>query len=248
MAKIFSIFVMAFTGVIICKGEVLTTLPQPLFHSVVNSLKVVDMIQEKKCSVCLESKPFNEYYKDITHKDGVQSGCKICFNKKIQTKARTKEGLISKIYYGQRHNSRVRGHNPPDYTRKELKEWLLNQQLYHELYYNWKASNYNVNLVPSCDRMDNSRGYSLNRLQLVTWAENKQNGHNDMRNGKLLHGNKPQKPVVQFDLDGNFIAKYHSMIDAKRQTGIDNGHISKVCLGERKTAGKFKWKLERDFR
>ena len=49
------------------------------------------------------------------------------------------------------------------------------------------------------------------------------------------------KPTIQFDLQGNFIAKYQSSIEAGRQTGINNSHISECCNGKRKSAGRCRW-------
>lgn len=48
------------------------------------------------------------------------------------------------------------------------------------------------------------------------------------------------KPILQFDLDGNFVNEYPSAEDAYRQTGIS--HSDDVANGKRKTAGKYIWK------
>ena len=50
------------------------------------------------------------------------------------------------------------------------------------------------------------------------------------------------KPVIQYTLDGKFIAEYPSAHEASRQTGINRGNISACCRGERKSAGGFEWK------
>ena len=44
-------------------------------------------------------------------------------------------------------------------------------------------------------------------------------------------------------LDGTIISEYPSAMDAERQTGVK--HISKVCRGERKSAGGFIWKYKK---
>ena len=36
---------------------------------------------------------------------------------------------------------------------------------------------------------------------------------------------------------------YNSMSEAERMTGIPNSNISKVCKGERKTAGGYHWEV-----
>lgn len=52
------------------------------------------------------------------------------------------------------------------------------------------------------------------------------------------------KPVIQYDLNGNFINEYFGTRDAYRKTGISYSHIGDVCLGKRKTAGKYIWKYK----
>jgi len=58
------------------------------------------------------------------------------------------------------------------------------------------------------------------------------------------------QPVLQFDLDGNFIAEYESMTQASNMTGIHLGSIGYVCKpGKRKLyqTGGFVWKLKSDY-
>lgn len=49
------------------------------------------------------------------------------------------------------------------------------------------------------------------------------------------------KPVIQYSINGEFIAKYHSLNEAERQTGIKHESISACCRGKRQTAGGYKW-------
>lgn len=129
----------------------------------------------------------------------------------------------------------------PTYTNKELREWLFSQKLFHELYDNWKINNYEINLVPSVDRIDDYFFYTMDNIQLMTWEENNKKGYSDRRNGK---NNKCNKVVRQYDLNDNFVAEYHSTMEAYRQTGISRGNISECCMGNRKTAGGCKWKYK----
>ena len=50
------------------------------------------------------------------------------------------------------------------------------------------------------------------------------------------------KPVLQFDLDGNFIAEYPSTREVERQLGFYHTFISSNCNGKNKSAYGFKWK------
>jgi group I intron endonuclease len=52
------------------------------------------------------------------------------------------------------------------------------------------------------------------------------------------------KPVLQYDLDGNFIAEYSSAREAEKTTGIGYKMISRVCLGERPHTHGFIFKFK----
>lgn len=52
------------------------------------------------------------------------------------------------------------------------------------------------------------------------------------------------KGVLQYDLQGNFIKKYYGIAEAQRETGVIFQNISKVCKGERNTAGGYIWRFE----
>ena len=56
--------------------------------------------------------------------------------------------------------------------------------------------------------------------------------------------NKGNKKVVQYDLNGNFIAEFNSMQEASLRTGIDANAISHCCRGVRKSVKNFIWKYK----
>lgn len=53
-----------------------------------------------------------------------------------------------------------------------------------------------------------------------------------------------RKPVLQFDINGNLIARYISASDAGRKTKCKQQDISRVCNGTRKTCGGYRWQYE----
>lgn len=60
-----------------------------------------------------------------------------------------------------------------------------------------------------------------------------------------LRNNKLSKPVVQYDMNNNYITEFPSAKEAQRQTGIQQANISQVCRGiKRNHAGGFKWKYK----
>lgn len=56
---------------------------------------------------------------------------------------------------------------------------------------------------------------------------------------------KVSKPVYQYDLEGNFIKKHDSLVDATKEMGLkSNSTISLCCSGKYETAAGYKWKYE----
>ena len=52
---------------------------------------------------------------------------------------------------------------------------------------------------------------------------------------------KISKPVKQFDLRGNFIQEFPSIMEVERKFGYNNSHISSACNGKRQTANGYRW-------
>lgn len=55
---------------------------------------------------------------------------------------------------------------------------------------------------------------------------------------------KRSKPVMQYSLDGEFIAEFMGGKTAERETGIPQANISENCRGKRKSAGGYLWKFK----
>lgn len=51
-------------------------------------------------------------------------------------------------------------------------------------------------------------------------------------------------PVIQLDLAGNEIARFGSMTEAERETGLNRNKISACCFGEQDTYAGYVWRLE----
>jgi len=153
---------------------------------------------------------------------------------KTETKrlyGRTKRGLISHIYQGQKTTSKRRGHKAPSYTRGELHNWLYAQIKFHRLYNEWKEADYKLNSKPSIDRKDDFKPYTFSNIQLMTHKEN---------NAKPKQ--KQCKGVVQMTrYSKKLINSFPSTVEAYKQTGIDYSTISKVARGERDHAGGYYW-------
>lgn len=62
-----------------------------------------------------------------------------------------------------------------------------------------------------------------------------------------IETNNSAKPVIQYDLKGNCIAKYNSQLEAAASVGLlDSTAISKCCITKSGSAKGFIWRFEGD--
>ena len=197
------------------------------------------METSKTCTKCKKIKELKLFYKKKASKDGYDPACKQCNNDIVDKHFKTKNGILSRIYGAQKTNSKQRKHSPPTYTKQELKEWLFNQKLFHELFDKWVDSGYLKDLKPSIDRKDDYKGYTLLNIQLMTWDENNSKGYSDRKNGI---NTKQNRAIFQYDLNNKLIKEYSSIKDASIELSIDAGNICDTCKGNRNSAGGYIWK------
>ena len=152
--------------------------------------------------------------------------------------SRTIGGLITKRYLDQQKTSRRRRHKMPTYTRDELYDWAVAQDIFHTIYQKWIDSGYDKNLCVSFDRSDDYQGYDLGRLTITTGYLNALKGSSDMRDGI---NNKRNKAVIQMTKDSVFVKEHHSMNQASRDSGADQAAISRCCNGKLKSTGGYTW-------
>jgi len=195
----------------------------------------------KICTKCLIKKELNNFHKQKSSIDWLQFKCKFCSNKRNKEYKRTIPWLVTKIYSQQRASSKIRNHKMPTYTKDELKNWVLWQDIFEELYNNWVESWYKKDLIPSVDRLDDYKWYSLDNIQLITFKENYKKSHKDMREWR---NNKTNKAVIWINIKTGEKVEFYSMNEAKRQTWINNWCISNCCNWKLKTAGWYKWKFK----
>jgi hypothetical protein len=200
----------------------------------------------KKCKTCKKVLPYDKYGKHSETADGYKGSCNVCLRVVTNEYKRSKSGLPARIYNNQKVNSKRRGHPAPDYGVKELRAWLTAQPLFHTLYAAWEASGYERDLVPSCDRKDDSKPYTLSNLTLMTWKENKAKGHQGTRDGSiynptLLGGG--HKEVTRVDKVTGECVTFISQSEAARCTpGVYQGNIAKVIQGKIKSTGGYLWR------
>ena len=193
----------------------------------------------KECTKCFKMKGYVYYYAKADSVDGLQPECKACNKLRTDAYGRTFIGFMSKSYSSQKLRSKKRNHAPPLYTKDQLLNWVIEQPMFDGLWNNWVNSKYSKNLKPSIDRIDDTKGYSFDNIQMMTWDENNKKGHLDSFNGTNTSN---CKAVDKLTLEGEFIAKYHSSSAAARGIGKLVADICLCCKGGRKTAYGFKWR------
>jgi len=188
------------------------------------------------CRKCFEEKGTEFFFKKLTTKSGFDSWCKGCHLEANKKSRKTKLGVISGIYHNQKGSSKARGHCEPEYSKEELKDWVLSQEKFHEMYNIWKFSRHELLLKPTVDRIDDYVGYSLNNIQLMTWGENKSKGYKDRKNGT---DTRICKAVTA--TSSGFSEEFFSIMEASRQTGVKPPNIINNLKGRSKSAGGYNW-------
>jgi len=84
----------------------------------------------------------------------------------------------------------------------------------------------------------------------ISHWKGKSRGEEFARNMSLARKGKSNpknaKPILQYDLEGNFIKEWSSIKEANLYLGKnkDSGLINECCKGKKQTAYKFKWKYK----
>lgn len=91
-----------------------------------------------------------------------------------------------------------------------------------------------------------------NNADNLEWCTQSENQLHAYRTGlqKPVYGRKNvlAKPVIQLDLEGNYIKTYGSTMEAERQTGANHSNISRCCMKNKKykSVGGYRWEYMND--
>jgi hypothetical protein len=111
---------------------------------------------------------------------------------------KTKKGKLMRMYRNMQ--SRVSGiqkqkahlyKNKDLLDRSEFYEWALSSKEFHDMYEAWKQSDYDRKLAPTVDRIDSSKGYTIDNMEWVTHSENSRRGAiSQIKQGKFKIGSR----------------------------------------------------------
>jgi hypothetical protein len=152
---------------------------------------------------------------------------------------RSEYGLSRRMYWKiQERVTRGRG----QYRNRELaftlEEFLrfLPTTNFPVLFKNWKESGYQKRLTPTVDRIENSKGYSLDNIQIITSSENSLK--------RCYVDYSWSKPVIQYDRESGAILKvWDSIKRAAQSVGITPPCVRRCCQGKKASAAGYFWKF-----
>jgi hypothetical protein len=61
-------------------------------------------------------------------------------------------------------------------SKQDFYDWSLNNKDFYRLYEDWCASGFDRKLSPSVDRIDTSKGYTIDNMRWITHSENSRLG------------------------------------------------------------------------
>lgn len=106
----------------------------------------------------------------------------------------------------------------------------------------------NPNVLSCVNHKDeNKENNHVDNLEWCSQAYNNRYGAGykkrciNARNGAIK---KQAKPVLQYSLNGDFVAEYFSAMEAARMNGCKQGGISECCNGKQKTAYGYIWRYK----
>lgn len=121
--------------------------------------------------------------------------------------------------------NKMKGHEVKEETRSILAEKAREK---------WKDEEYRKNIIQKIKESIAENGARSG------WHHTEESKHKSSLSQPTNHS------VLQYSLDGEFIAEYHSLGEAERATGALRSKILMCCKGKRKTAGGFKWASKKE--
>ncbi len=215
----------------------------------------------KICIRCGKEKLLSEFGKHSDHIDSLKSWCKICikeYNKQWyeenKEKIKIRQKQSDKEYYKLNKEKilkrekefhekypwkkilssiKQRCENPShnsykNYGYRGIENFLTEKDI--EFMYN-RDKAYLMN-KPSIDRKNNDGNYTLENCQFIELSENSVKDH--------------RKPILQYDLNGNFIREWNSTKEAGIKLKIHCSGVCNALRGIQKTSHGFIWRYKNE--
>lgn len=143
--------------------------------------------------------------------------------------------INNKKYVGQSTDIMYRWHQHCININRSNKRSLIKSAMKH-----YGIDNFTFEILEVCppEELNEKEKFYISKYNTYYLAE-KSNGYNMTLGGEGQNGNG--KKVKQYDLDGNFIKEYNSIIEASRQCHVSDTGISNCCAKRRKQCGGFLW-------
>jgi len=182
-------------------------------------------MKTKICTKCGIKKQLSEFHLDKRLKDGHCYQCKICklnYDKNYYDDEPWK--LTFKHVISRCTNPKDKSYK--DYGGRGIK-CLISEEELKELWFRDKAY---LMKKPSIDKKNNNGDYTFDNCQYIEWDIN--------------HIKDRNKPIFQYDLNGNFIKEWNSASEIEKQLKLSHTNISACCAGKRRQAYGFNWKFK----
>lgn len=125
----------------------------------------------------------------------------------------------------------MKARNSVSFGLEELHEFSQCKR-FDRLFSEWECSGHQLQLRPTIDRISSKRGYDLENIHWMTWAENRFKEALDRR-----HNGRKVAQIVA----GKIVRVFRSQKEAVRETGLSQANMSSALNGSRKYCGGYAW-------
>ena len=164
--------------------------------------------------------------------------------KLYQKTKHTITGWFNTHYKRMRQLERKRFGKELCFDRWDFEDWVIetNFDKFCSLFSDWIKKGYATDYCPSIDRLDNSKGYVFDNMQIITWKENNEKEHKRKKEQNYYKAILSTKRAVIRISECGETTMYESLSEAGRQNNISNSVICECCKGKRRSAYGYKWK------